>query len=168
MIPESIIQYLQSNNVPFERRPHLRAITAQALAASLHVTGFQVAKTVILHAQDRQWLCVTSAPDTLDLDRVAEVLGVESLRLANESEFADLFPQCEVGAEPPFGQLYGLPVVMDEHLRQAERLWFRAGSHTEAIELRFQDFLNLEEPMLGNIVQDRPGEQAHAPMEAQP
>ncbi|NMO16692.1 YbaK/EbsC family protein [Pyxidicoccus fallax] len=165
MIPDSIIQYLQRHQIPFERRPHLRAITAQALAATLHVSGFQVAKTVILHAQDRLWLCVTSAPDTLDLGRVSEMLGVRRLRLAEESEFAELFPECEVGAEPPFGQLYGLPVLVDEHLRQAERLWFRAGSHAEAIELAFEDFIALEEPLLGHIVRDRPGERAHAPME---
>lgn len=165
MIPDSIIQYLQRHHVPFERRPHLRAISAQALAASLHVSGFQVAKTVIVHAPDRLWLCVASAPDTLDLGRVAEVLGVRRPRLADESEFVDLFPQCEPGAEPPFGQLYGLPVVVDEHLRRAERLWFRAGSHGEAIELRFEDFLHLEEPLLGSIVRERPGRLAYAPME---
>lgn len=168
MIPDSIIQYLQRHHVPFERRSHLRAITAQALAQSLHVSGFQVAKTVVLHAQDRLWLCVASAPDTLDLGRVAETIGCRRVRLAEESEFADLFPQCEVGAEPPFGQLYGLPVVVDEHLRGAERLWFRAGSHGEAIELRFEDFLHLEEPLLGHIVRNRPGEQTYVQLELHP
>ncbi|MFP2913017.1 aminoacyl-tRNA deacylase [Pyxidicoccus sp. 3LFB2] len=165
MIPDSIIQYLHRHYVPFERRPHLRAISAQALAASLHVSGFLVAKTVIVHAPDRLWLCVTSAPDTLDLGRLADMVGVRRLRLAEEAEFVDLFPECEPGAEPPFGQLYGLPVVVDSHLRQAERLWFRAGSHAEAIELRFEDFLHLEEPLLGNIVRERPGEQVYTPME---
>ena len=131
----------------------------------MHVTGFQVAKTVILHASDRLWLCVASAPDTVDLGRVAEMLGVRRLRLAEESEFVDLFPQCEEGAEPPFGQLYGLPVVVDAHLRHAGRLWFRAGSHTEAIELRLEDFLHLEEPLLGHIVRDRPGRPTYAPAE---
>lgn len=162
MIPESIIEYLQRHQVPFERRPHLRAIRAQALAASLHVTGFQVAKTVIVHASERLWLCVLGAPDTLDLGRVAEMLGVRLLRLADESEFVDLFPDCEAGAEPPFGQLYGLPVVVDTHLRQAERLWFRAGSHSEALELRFEDFVQLEQPLLGTIARERPGEQAES------
>jgi Ala-tRNA(Pro) deacylase len=165
MIPDSIIEYLQRHRVPFERRSHFRAIRAQSLAASLHVTGFQVAKTVILHAPDRLWLCVVSAPDTVDLGRVAEMLGVRRLRLAEESEFVDLFPQCEAGAEPPFGQLYGLPVMVDEHLRHAGRLLFRAGSHTEVVELRFEDFLQLEEPLLGHIVRDRPRELAYAPAE---
>ncbi len=163
MIPESIIQYLHRNHVPYVRRPHLRAITAQALAQSLHVSGFQVAKSVLLHMQDRLWLCVASAPDILDLDRVAAVVGARRVRLADESEFAALFPQCEVGAEPPFGQLYGLPVVVDEHLARAERLLFRAGSHEEAIELRFEDFLELEAPLVGPIVRSRPGELAFAP-----
>ncbi len=165
MIPDSIVQYLHRHDVPFERRPHPQAISAQALAASLHVSGFQVAKTVIVYTRDRLWLCVVSAPDTLDLGRVARMLGVRRLRLAAESEFIDIFPQCEPGAEPPFGQLYGLPVLVDEHLRQAERLWFRAGSHAEAIELRFEDFMQLEEPLLGTLVRDRPGELAYAPVE---
>jgi Ala-tRNA(Pro) deacylase len=70
-----------------------------------------------------------------------------------------------VGAEPPFGQLYGLPVVVDEHLARAGRLLFRAGSHEESIELGFEDFLNLEAPLLGPIVRSRPGELAYAPMD---
>lgn len=165
MIADSIIQYLHRNHVPFVRRPHLRAITAQALAQSLHVSGFQVAKSVLLHMQDRLWICVASAPDILDLDRVARTVGARRVRLADESEFAGLFPECEVGAEPPFGQLYGLPVVVDEHLARAERLLFRAGSHQEAIELRFEDFMALEAPLLGAIVRSRPGEVTYPPMD---
>jgi Ala-tRNA(Pro) deacylase len=165
MIADSIIQYLHRNHVPFVRRPHLRAITAQALAQSLHVSGFQVAKSVILQMQDRLWICVASAPDTLDLERVAQTVGTRRVRLADEAEFAGLFPECEVGAEPPFGQLYGLPVVVDEHLARAEQLLFRAGSHQEAIELRFEDFLALELPLLGAIVRSRPGEPRSAPMD---
>ncbi|NVJ26407.1 MULTISPECIES: aminoacyl-tRNA deacylase [Myxococcus] len=159
MIPQNIIQYLEGHNVPFERRPHLRAITAQALAASLHVSGFQVAKSVIFRSDDSLWICVVSAPDSVNLDRLAEVTGAKNLRLAEESEFAPLFPECEVGAEPPFGRLYGVPVVVDEHLRHAERLLFRAGSHAEALEMRFADFENVEAPFTGLIVHDRQREQ---------
>jgi Ala-tRNA(Pro) deacylase len=115
--------------------------------------------------QDRLWICVASAPDTLDLERVAQTVGTRRVRLADEPEFAGLFPECEVGAEPPFGQLYGLPVVVDEHLSRAGRLLFRAGSHEEAIELRFDDFLDLEAPLLGDIVRRRPGEPRYAPMD---
>lgn len=168
MIPETIIQYLQRNHVPFERRPHLRAITAQALAASLHETGFKVAKTVVVRAPDRLWLAVVAAPDTVFLDRLADTLGVERLRLADESEFANAFPGCEVGAEPPFGHLYGLPVVMDEHLRHEDRLLFRAGSHEEAIQLRIEDFVNLEAPTLDDIIHAREGEARYVPSEAHP
>ncbi|WP_338873079.1 YbaK/EbsC family protein [Myxococcus stipitatus] len=156
MIPENIIQYLERHGIPFERKPHLRAITAQALASSLHVSGFLVAKSVILQSDDALLICVVSAPDTVNLDRVASVTGTRNLRLADESMFAPRFPGCEVGAEPPFGGLYGLPVVVDEHLREEERVLFRAGSHTEALELRFADFMNLEAPYLGDIIHDRP------------
>ncbi|WP_342377348.1 YbaK/EbsC family protein [Myxococcus stipitatus] len=158
MIPENILQYLERHGVPFERKPHLRAITAQALASSLHVSGFQVAKSVILQADDALLICVVSAPDTVNLDRVASVTGTRNLRLADEAVFASRFPDCEVGAEPPFGGLYGLPVVVDEHLRDENLVLFRAGSHTEALELRYEDFMNLEAPYLGNIIHDRPSQ----------
>ncbi|MCP3102637.1 YbaK/EbsC family protein [Myxococcus sp. K15C18031901] len=160
MIPQRIIQYLERSRVPFDRRPHPKAITAQALAASLHVSGFEVAKTVMLQARDRLWMCVVSAADTVNLDRFSRLTGASQLRLAEESEFAHLFPECEIGAEPPFGLLYGLPVVVDAHLRDAGRLLFRAGSHAEALEMRFDDFMNLEAPLLGDIVHDRAGRRA--------
>ncbi|MCP3062718.1 YbaK/EbsC family protein [Myxococcus sp. K38C18041901] len=167
MIPQNILQYLERHQIPFERRPHPRAITAQALAASLHVSGFQVAKSVILRAEDSFWICVVAAPDTVDVDRVAEVTGAKGLRLADEAEFATLFPDCEVGAEPPFGRRYGLPVVMDGHLGEAETLLFRAGSHDEALELRVADFVGVEAPYLGAIIHDRPGEARGLPFDSE-
>jgi Ala-tRNA(Pro) deacylase len=159
MIPQSIVDYLESNNVSLVRRRHLRAITAQALAATLHVTGFRVAKSIILKGDDGPLrIAVCGAPDSIDTERIADLLGARHVRLAEESEFADRFPDCEVGAEPPFGKLYGMPVIIDESLRTAGPLLFRAGSHEEALEMTFEDFVNLEQPRIGSFIPRRMGE----------
>lgn len=171
MIPKSITDYLDQNNVNYQRRQHLRAITAQALASTLHVTGFRVAKSVILKSEDGT-LCmaVCGAPDIIDTARLAEQIGAQRIRLAEESEFSGRFPDCEVGAEPPFGKLYGMPVIIDESLRDAGPLLFRAGSHEEALEMTFEDFVKLEKPQLGSFIQERAWEQPRATsgMEMQP
>lgn len=154
MIPEPIQNYLHQQHVSFLRHWHPRAVTAQELAQSLHVTGYRVAKSVIVMADQRPFICVIPAASSLDLQKVREALGVQEARLATEDEFADLFPECEIGAEPPFGKLYGLPVVMDASLDEAEDLLLRAGSHEEALEVRAGDFLNLESPRMASLVLD--------------
>lgn len=152
MIPGRIIEYLDSHHVPYERRLHPRAITAQELAATLHVPGRRVAKSVMVKANGQIWIAVLAATELVDEDRLASVLDAPAVRLLHESEFDGLFPDCEPGAEPPFGSLYGLPVVIDSALADAETILFRAGSHEEAIEMRFDDFYGLEsEPKIGAI-----------------
>jgi Ala-tRNA(Pro) deacylase len=155
MIPPSIITYLDENGIPFQRRSHPRAVTAQELAAALHVTGFHVAKSVIVNADGKLSIAVCPAPESIDLERLGQVLGARHVELADEDAFSKLFPDCEVGAEPPFGRLYGLPVVCDESLRSAQRLLLRAGSHEEAVEMRFDDFLTLESPKLSRFIEER-------------
>jgi Ala-tRNA(Pro) deacylase len=156
MIPESIQHYLHDHHVPFLRHWHPRAVTAQELAQALHVTGYRVAKSVIVRADQQLWICLIPAVETLDLEKVGEALGTREARLATEDEFANLFPECELGAEPPFGKLYGLPVVMDESLGVAEDLLLRAGSHEEALEVSVEDFIGLEAPRMGALLIERP------------
>lgn len=151
MIPDRIVRYLQSRLVPFARRWHTRAVSAQELAESLHVSGFRVAKTVAVEVDGRLWIATIPAPARLDLDLVREALGANEVRLAKESEFAGRFPDCEVGAEPPFGQLYGLPVLVDQSLDQDEPLLMRAGSHEETVELSFDNLRALEKPIVAPI-----------------
>lgn len=157
MIPEPIQHYLQRQHVPFLRHWHPRAVTAQELAQVLHVTGYHVAKSVLVLADQQLWLCIIPAADTLDFDKVRQALGAQQVRLASEDEFTDRFPECELGAEPPFGHLYGLSVLMDEHLKEAEDLMLRAGSHEEALEVRAEDFIDLESPRMASIILARPG-----------
>ena len=149
MIPSSIIDYLEKNKVPFKRRPHAQAIGAQELAASLHVTGYSVGKSVILEADGTKWIAVLPASETVSLLRLAELLKARNVRLLTEAEFAPLFRDCELGAEPPFGGLYGLPVVMDSSFARAAGIVLRAGSHREGLEIAYPDFVALEKPRIG-------------------
>jgi len=143
VIPDQIVEYLEKRNVPYERRSHRRALTAQEVAACMHVTGYRVAKSVIVDAGGRTWIAVLPAAEEVDEELLAALIG-GPVRLVGEQEFTSLFPECEAGAEPPFGGLYGLPVVVESTLASADRVVFRAGSHEEAVELRYQDFADLE------------------------
>ncbi|TQF12722.1 YbaK/EbsC family protein [Myxococcus llanfairpwllgwyngyllgogerychwyrndrobwllllantysiliogogogochensis] len=154
MIPASIQHYLQHNRVLYERYWHPRAVTAQELAQALHVSGWRVAKSVIVMADRQPWIFVVPAAGTVDLARVQELLGCRTARLATEREFSEHFPDCELGAEPPFGELYGLPVAVDETLSLTEHLLIRAGSHEEALEMRFQDFATLEWPLVASFIHE--------------
>jgi Ala-tRNA(Pro) deacylase len=151
MIPEKIVKYLREHRIPFNRHWHPRAVDAQRLAAALHISGNRVAKTVLCKADDAIWLAVLPASEIVDEDQLARVLGCENIRLMDESEFASMFPDCEVGAEPPFGKLYGLPVCVEESLVLEDRIIFRAGSHEETLELAYEDFAVLETPTVGRF-----------------
>lgn len=152
MIPEPVQDYLRQNHVPFLRHWHPHAVTAQELAKVLHVTGYRVVKSVIVRADSRLWICLIPATATLDLHRVQDILEARHVRLSPEEEFDGLFPECELGAEPPFGTLYGIPVLFDESLGVAEDLLLRAGSHEESLEVSVEDFLALESPLVAPLI----------------
>lgn len=151
MIPDRIVRYLKEHHIPFSRQWHPRAVDAQRLAASLHISGNRVAKSVVVKADDATWLAVLPASEIVDEEQLARVLGVKDIRLLEESEFQGLFPDCEVGAEPPFGKLYGVPVVVEESLVLEDRVIFRAGSHEETLEMEYEDFAVLETPTVGRF-----------------
>ena len=144
MIPQNIVRYLESHGVPYERRVHRLAITAQELAATLGVPGSRVAKSVLVKAEGQVFIAVLPATEVIDEERLAAALDAAAVRLLHEPEFETFFPDCEPGAEPPFGGLYGLPVLIDSSLAEEERIIFRAGSHVEAIEMAYEDFCRLE------------------------
>lgn len=151
MIPQTIVQYLMENRVPFRRHWHTRAVSAQELAATLHVSGYRVAKSVIVQAGKSRYIAVFPATEMLDEASLARAVGAREASLADEGEFSVLFPECEVGAEPPFGGLYELPVVMDKSLVDEEPLVFRAGSHEETLEITAGDYFALESPIVASI-----------------
>jgi Ala-tRNA(Pro) deacylase len=143
--------YLRENGVPFEVQHHPRAITAQEVAASEHVPGKMLAKVVMVSADGEMAMLSLPAPYQVDLEKAGKMLGAEEARLAQEEEFEGAFPDCEVGAMPPFGNLYGLPVYVEEALVEDETIFFRAGTHTDTMSVGYADFERLVEPTVGEF-----------------
>lgn len=147
MAAQRLIEYLDERGVSYEREDHPVAYTAQEVAASEHVSGWLVAKTVILRAGGELAMVVLPAPLRVDLDKARAELGSERVELAGEDEFAGVFADCEAGAEPPFGNLYGLPVYVDRTLREDEEIVFRDGTHRGTIRMATDDWFRLVEPI---------------------
>ncbi|HSK82709.1 MAG TPA: YbaK/EbsC family protein [Rubrobacter sp.] len=143
--------YLRENQVPFEEQQHPRAVSAQEVAASEHVPGRMLAKTVMVLADGEMVMLTLPAPYQVDLEKAAAALGVDEARLAEEEEFEDSFPDCEVGAMPPFGNLYGVPVYVEKTLAEDETMVFRSGTHTETMSVSYSDFERLVEPTVAQF-----------------
>ncbi|MBU0639093.1 MAG: YbaK/EbsC family protein [Planctomycetes bacterium] len=143
--------YLTEHGIGYEKHTHRVAYTAQGLADAEHVSGYMVAKPVIVKGGNSFAMCVVAAPKHIDLARVAEVLHEPTVRLATEAEIGELFDDCELGAEPPIGAPFGLKTVMDEQLREDEFLVMQAGKHTEAIKIRRTDWEKLCQPEVASI-----------------
>jgi Ala-tRNA(Pro) deacylase len=144
-------QYLRENGVGFEVLTHSQAFTMQEVAAALHVPGDQVAKVVIVCAGDEMAMLVLPAPYRLNIDKACTLLGVEDARLAKEKEFAALFPDCATGAMPPFGNLYDVPVYVDQALAAQPDIVFRIGTHRETMKVAYADFERLAQPTVGEF-----------------
>jgi len=125
---------------------HSHAYTAQEVAASAHITGRELAKTVIVELDGKMAMAVLPANRKIVLQDLREVTGSEEVKFASEEEFQAKFPGCETGAMPPFGNLYGMDVYMAESLSANDEIVFNAGSHTEVIRMRFDDFERLVRP----------------------
>ncbi len=139
-------EFLDGHGVKYVMISHSRAYTAQEIAASAHVPGKELAKTVMVQLDGEMAMAVLPASSQIDLRRLGEVTGAADVELATEGQFQGLFPDCELGAMPPFGNLYGMPVYVAEELAEDEEIAFNAGSHTELIRLRYEDFERLVEP----------------------
>ncbi len=143
-----IKEYLESHHVDFTSIPHSKAYTAQEIAALTHVPGKEFAKTVMVNIDGRLAMAVLPASYHADLDMLRESLGADEVRLAREEEFERLFSDCEEGAMPPFGNLYGIEEYVDESLWEDEMIAFNAGSHIELIRMSFSDFEKLSHPTI--------------------
>ena len=143
--------FLKEGGFNFEKHTHPKTYTSQELAHEEHVSGYIVAKPVIVKGSTEYTMCVLPAPKHLDLTRVADVLMESEVRLATESEMAELFPDCELGAEPPVGSLFGMKTIMDTNLKDDDFLVMQAGTHTEAIKMRREDWERCCEPTEAQI-----------------
>ena len=139
-------EFLDSNNIQYVTISHSPAYTAQAIAASAHVSGKELAKTVMVKVDGRMAMAVLPASYQVDFALMKEAVGAKQLELATEAEFKDLFSECEVGAMPPFGNLYDMQVFAAAKLVEDDEIAFNAGSHTELIKLAYKDFERLVKP----------------------
>ncbi len=141
-----IKEFLDEHKIKYAIIKHSSAYTAQEIAASAHISGKELAKTVMIKFDGKMAMAVLPASYKISFDDLKEVLGVEKVRLAYEQEFMDKFPDCEVGAMPPFGNLYDLEVYVAESLADDEEIVFNACSHTELIRMKYKDFEELAKP----------------------
>ena len=140
--------FLDSKQIPYELLSHSTSYTAQGVAAVMQISGKEMAKTVVLRAGeqgDETILAVLPGPRHVKLGKLSAAIG-KPVRLATELEFSALFPDCELGAMPPFGSLYDLPVYVDDSLAQDIEIVFNAGTHHDAVRMRYDDFLRLANP----------------------
>ncbi len=147
-------EYLDNQSVKYVSITHSRAYTAQETAESAHIPGGKLAKTVIVKIDGKMAMAVLPASEHVDLDLLKGAADAESVELATEQEFKDLFPHCEIGAMPPFGNLYNMKVYVEESLTDDEEISFNAGSHTELVQMQYRDYEKLVSPKIINFIRE--------------
>ncbi len=146
-------EYLDRNGVRWVSIVHSPAYTAQEIAASAHVRGRELAKTVMVKVDGKPVMVVLPASQRVDFQVLRDVTGGESVVLSSEAEFRELFPDCEAGAMPPFGNLYGMDVFVSPKLAEDDDIAFNAGSHTELMKLHYADYARLVKPKVVALAQ---------------
>jgi Ala-tRNA(Pro) deacylase len=149
-------EFLETNHVPYELHRHKRAFTATAVAAADRVPQSEMAKVVMLRSKRHYMMAVVPACRRLDLERVRMATEEQDLEFASEDELARLFPDCETGAMPPFGNLFGIPVWVDDALGRETETVFNAGNHRETIHMAYADFVRLVHPSFGELARPLP------------
>jgi len=155
MAVDKLREFLDSNQVKYITISHSVAYTAQEIAASAHIRGKELAKTVMVFLDGELAMAVLPASYQLDLEKLKQAAGAASVRLATEAEFKDKFPGCETGAMPPFGNLYGMRVFADETLAEDEEIAFNAGTHSELVRLAWADYARLVKPAMAKLAKGR-------------
>ncbi len=145
---QKMIDYLDRNNIKYVTIRHSAAFTAQEVAASAHIRGKELAKTVLIKIDGKMVMAVLPASDKIDFDTLKNSLSAENTRLAYEQEFIDKFPDCEIGAMPPFGNLYGIDVYVAKSLTKDDEIVFNACSHSMLIKLSYKDYETLVKPKI--------------------
>ncbi len=145
---QQLKEFLDKEGVRYVTIQHSRAYTAQEVAASAHIRGKEMAKTVMVKLDGKMAMVVLPASMRVSPNALRVASGATNVELASEAEFKGLFPNCEPGAMPPFGHLFGMDVYVTESLTADEEIAFNAGTHTECIRLAYQDFERLEKPNL--------------------
>ncbi len=147
----TLTRFLDDNKVEYVTIRHSPAYTAQKIAAAAHIPGREMAKTVMVNIDGKMAMAVLRATDQVDLDLLRGASNAKSVTLATEDDFRDAFQGVELGAMPPFGNLYGMEVFADEALTKDAQIAFNAGSHTELLQLDYADFERLAKPKVANF-----------------
>ncbi len=145
-------EFLDKNNIRYVVISHSRAFTAAAIGAITHIPGKEIAKTVMVKLDGKLAMVVVPGSRSIDLNALKAAVPAQTANIVPEPEFSEAFPDCEVGAMPPFGTLYSLPVYVDEMLTRDEEIAFNAGSHRELVRLSYRDYERLVKPKVMKIV----------------
>ena len=148
MLSPRLHHFLDERHAPYETLNHPRTITAQDTANAAHIGNRHFAKTVMLKVDGKLAMMVMPASYRIDLTRLSRALGGGMVELATENEFKDAFADCEIGAMPPFGHLYGMPVYVDSRLASQSEIAFNAGTHTDAVRMPYKECERLAQPEL--------------------
>jgi Ala-tRNA(Pro) deacylase len=143
-----VLEYLKKAGIKYEQREHKPTFSAQQMAAVEHEPGRFVVKPVLVRVDGKYVMCVLAACHKVDLGALKKELGAKSVELAEEQEMGHIFGNCELGAEPPFGNLYDIPTIMDKALEGDDHIMFQAGEHDKAIVLKMDDYRKLAKPKI--------------------
>jgi Ala-tRNA(Pro) deacylase len=149
-IPKRLIECLDRNKVSYEVLQHPEAVTAQRIAQAEHVQGRHHAKVVMVKSGDRHLMMVLPADHHIDLKKLEKAIS-QTVSLSNEDQFKSLFPDCTIGAMPPFGNLYDLPTYVDKDLAEQDYIVFEAGTHKDAIKMRYRDYEKIVKPKVNDL-----------------
>jgi len=147
-ISTKLKEYLDQEGIAYEHHVHPEAYTAQEIAAAAHIPGREMVKSIILKADDVLVMAVLSSNHSANLDALRDEIGSDTLRLATEDDFRNAFPTCQVGAMPPFGNIFNVPTYCEANLDRNREIEFNAGSHYDTIRMTFADFKRLVNPMV--------------------
>jgi Ala-tRNA(Pro) deacylase len=148
MPTQKLQDYLDQHEIQYVTISHSPAYTAQRIAELTRIPGKELAKTVIVKIDDKFAMAVLPASRRVNLWHLQEAIGADEVTLSSETEFKELFPDCEVGAMPPFGNLYNMGVYVAEQLTEDEEIAFNAGSHSELVKMSYSDFAKLVTPQV--------------------
>lgn len=143
---KKVKEFLDKHEIKYVSMSHSPAFTSQEIAAAAHISGRELAKTVVVKIDGKLAMVVIPANHQVNFAKLRDATGAKAVDLASESEFKDKFSGCEVGAMPPFGPLYDIPVYLSSMLGQQDHIVFNAGSHSELVQLSFPDFEKLVKP----------------------
>lgn len=150
-----VIRYLKKNGIPFEIIPHEPAFTAHEVASATRVPDSELAKTLVVRIDGKFWMVVLRGDQRLNERKLKRIVGAHTVHLAHEEDLNALFPDCELGAMPPFGNLYGLPVLVEHTLTEDDDIVFNACKHTQSIRMKYRDFERLVQPLVGRFSEIR-------------